>query len=193
MENTSFNELAKRAFESAKAKGFHDVEHEDGHWLMLVVCELAEAVEADRDGRRADRQTYDFLLADYGKQLRRHLFEMHIKDTVEDELADAAIRMLDFLGMKGYEIPDDYITKENIKMTLNSTYLSEEWKGIKTFTGRVLMSGVGTVVRMGDCAPDAVLYSVFSIAELYGIDLMWYVKEKMWYNEHREYMHGKKY
>ena len=56
MKNTDFNELAKRAFENARAKGFHDVERKDNHWLMLVVCELAEAVEADRSGRRADRK-----------------------------------------------------------------------------------------------------------------------------------------
>lgn len=46
MKNTDFNELVARVYENAKAHGFHEVEHEDGHWLMLVVCELAEAVEA---------------------------------------------------------------------------------------------------------------------------------------------------
>ena len=48
MKDVNLNELAKKAFESAKAKGFHDEKHTDGHWLMLVMCELAEAVEADR-------------------------------------------------------------------------------------------------------------------------------------------------
>ena len=47
MKNTDFNLLAKKAYENAKAKGFHDEKHTDGHCLMLVMCELAEAVEAD--------------------------------------------------------------------------------------------------------------------------------------------------
>ena len=50
--------------------------------LLLVACELAEAVEADREGRRADRKTYNFLLQEYGEELEKHLFEMHIKDTL---------------------------------------------------------------------------------------------------------------
>ena len=115
MKNTDFNEFAKRAFENARAKGFHDEKHTDGHYLMLVACELAEAVEADREGRRSDGRTYNFLLQEYGEPLEKHLFEMHIKDTVEDELADAVIRLLDFVGMKGYDIPENYITEEQIK------------------------------------------------------------------------------
>ena len=47
MENTDFNLLAKKAFENAKEKGFHEKPKTDAHWLMLVACELAEAVEAD--------------------------------------------------------------------------------------------------------------------------------------------------
>ena len=100
MKNTDFNLLAKKAFENAKAKGFHDKPCTDAHCVMLVACELAEAVEADREGRRSDRRTYNFLLQEYGEPLEKHLFEKHIKDTVEDELADAVIRLLDFAGMK---------------------------------------------------------------------------------------------
>lgn len=102
MKDVNFNELAKRAFENAKAKGFHDVELPDAHCLMLVVCEVAEAVEADRSGKRADRKEYERLAGVCEERLQPHLFEMYIKDTVEDELADAVIRLLDFMGMKGF-------------------------------------------------------------------------------------------
>jgi hypothetical protein len=46
---------------------------------------------------------------------------------------------------------------------------------------------------MGDDYPDSVVYSVFAIAELYEIDLIWFVSEKMKYNEKRELLHGKSY
>ena len=46
---------------------------------------------------------------------------------------------------------------------------------------------------MGDGYPDSVVYSVFAIAELYEIDLIWYVSEKMKYNETRDLLHGKSY
>lgn len=193
MKNMNLNELAKKAFENAKAKGFHDEKHTDGHYLMLVMCELAEAVEADRCGRRADRKEYERLAKDCEDIVWPHLFEMHIKDSVEDELADAVIRLLDYIGMKGFEIPDDYVTKENLIRTLNSTFRTKEWANLKTFAERVFISCCNNLLRMGDDYPDSVVYSVFAMAELYEIDLIWFVREKMKYNERREVLHGKVY
>lgn len=90
---------------------------------------------------------------------------MHIKDSVEDELADAVIRLLDFAGMKGFDIPENYITEEQIKDE------AAEAKEI----------------------PETLIYAIFVVAELYGIDLIWHIKEKMIYNETREMLHGKSY
>lgn len=193
MKDTYFNELAARAFKRAKEKGFHDVKHTEGHYMMLVICEMAEAVEADREGRRADRKTYEFLLAEYGEALMKHLFEMHIKDSVEDELADAVIRLLDYVGMKGYEIQKGYITDENIEKTLDKTYRNEAWENVVTFAERMYISCINNLTKVGHKLPEATIFSLFAMAKLYDIDLMWYVKEKMKYNETREYMHGKKY
>lgn len=118
MKEVNFNELARKAFENARQKGFHDVSYTDMHYLMLVVCELAEAVEADRNGKRAERKEYERLVNECEEILRPHLFEMYIKDTVEDELADAVIRLLDYAGMKGLRIPEDFVTKENLELTM---------------------------------------------------------------------------
>ena len=193
MKNMNLNELAKKAFENAKAKGFHDEKHTDGHYLMLVMCELAEAVEADRCGKRADRKEFERLAGTCEDVVWPHLFEMYIKDSVEDELADAVIRLLDYIGMKGFEIHEDYVTKENLIRTLESTFRTEEWKDLQTFAERVFVSCCNNLLRMGDDYPDSVVYSVFAIAELYEIDLIWYVREKMKYNETREQKHGKAY
>ena len=193
MKELKLNELAKKAFENAKAKGFHDEKHTDGHWLMLVMCELAEAVEADRCGKRADRKEFERLAGTCEDVVWPHLFEMYIKDSVEDELADAVIRLLDYIGMKGFEIPDDYVTKENLTRTLDSTFRTEEWANLQTFAERVFISCCNNLLRMGDDYPDSVVYSVFAMAELYEIDLIWFVREKMKYNERREVLHGKAY
>ena len=42
------NELRDEAYSIAKANGWHEEEHSDEHWLMLVITEIAEAVQADR-------------------------------------------------------------------------------------------------------------------------------------------------
>ena len=193
MKEVNFNELARKAFESAKLKGFHDEKHTDGHYLMLVMCELAEAVEADRCGKRADRKEYERLVGACEEKLHPHLFEMYIKDSLEDELSDAVIRLLDYIGMKGFLIPEDYVTKENMKRTLDSTFRTKEWADLKTFAERVFLTCCNNLLRMGDDLPESVVYSVFAIAELYEIDLIWFVREKMKYNEKRELLHGKLY
>lgn len=189
MKNTDFNLLAKKAFENAKEKGFHDKPHTDAHYLMLVACELAEAVEADREGKRSDRRTYNFLLQEYGETLAKHLFEMHIKDTVEDELADAVIRLLDYVGVKGYDIPENYITSEQIKAEVCEV---REWMLNKSFTDVVFTSCMVNIESAKEI-PEALIYAIFVVAELYDIDLMWHIQEKMIYNSTREMLHGKSY
>lgn len=189
MKNTDFNELAKRVFENAKAKGFHDKPLTDAHCIMLVACELAEAVEADRKGRRADRKTYNFLLQEYGEPLAKHLFEMYIKDTIEDELADAVIRLLDYVGYKGLGIPEGYITIEQIKREAEEV---KEWEEGKSFADIIFTSCLVNLDSAKEI-PETVIYAIFIVAELYGIDLMWHIEEKMMYNETRELKHGKAY
>ena len=189
MKNTDFNFLAKKAFENAREKGFHEKQKTDAHCLMLVACELAEAVEADREGRRSDRRTYNFLLQEYGEPLAKHLFEMHIKDSVEDELSDAVIRLLDFAGMKGFDIPENYITEEQIK---DEAAEVKEWMEGKSFADIIFTSCLVNLDSAKEI-PEAMIYAIFVVAELYGIDLIWHIKEKMIYNETRDLLHGKLY
>ena len=69
---------------------------ETGTLLMLIVSELAEAMEADRKGRYAD-------LGKYYKGIE-YSFETYVKDTFEDELADTAIRIFDLCEALGIDI-----------------------------------------------------------------------------------------
>ena len=82
MGNLTLKELGRRAFETAKAKGFHDEPIDIPRALMLTVSELAEALEADRKNKRAD------LSAFFDKEPCeifpfREKFEVHVKDTFE--------------------------------------------------------------------------------------------------------------
>lgn len=84
-----------------------------GETLMLVVTELAEALEANRKGHYADKQ---------GLERNEYLgfkknFEIHIKNSFEDELADVIIRMLDLC--EGFEI--DIETHIRLKLEYNKT------------------------------------------------------------------------
>lgn len=87
----NINELSNRAFENALAHGFHKNNQNTGEMLMLIVSELAEALEADRTGNRCEKNI-DI------ESLSNDQFKTLVKDTFEDELADAVIRVADLCG-----------------------------------------------------------------------------------------------
>ena len=52
------NELRDEVYQIAVAHGWHEQDKSDMHWLTLIACEVAEVVEADRLGKRADTAQY---------------------------------------------------------------------------------------------------------------------------------------
>lgn len=105
MKKTYLNNLAKDIHLDNVLKGFYDNRREIGTALMLVVSELSEALEADR------KRTYnnsDTLLPDRIPSINnkrfKDWFEKNIKDTVNDEIADAIIRLLDFCAWQNIDI-----------------------------------------------------------------------------------------
>lgn len=174
-----WKDLIKRVQMNAKDKGFHDLKLSVEHRLMLIICEVAEAVEADREGRRAQPMPEDWQkLNDVDFKIR---FLSCVKDSLEDELADVVIRMMSSGFLRGFTGPTDY-------------YLDLfERQGEKRFEERAFR----LVVLISWC-----IYSkeniqaaseVFFIADELGIDLMKHIQMKMRYNAMRPRLHGKAY
>lgn len=116
MEN--LNELAKKIHENAVKHGFYDEKREIGTLLMLCVSELSEALEADRKGRHANtrefnerRKTFDNLIKSLKVSYAKKDFETYVKDTFEDELADAIIRILDLCAYLDIDIEEHILIK----------------------------------------------------------------------------------
>lgn len=105
-----FRELGRESLADSQTKGFNtELEPNIAEKLMLIVSEIGEACEADRKSKRAFQKiptlgeldkvrellTSSFNLSPTdGGKLYKEIFEEHIKDTFEDELADAAIRIM---------------------------------------------------------------------------------------------------
>lgn len=184
--------LAKICHQRAVDKGFWDETHSVGHNLMLAFGELHEAIEADRIGRWAK------LTPEQIEELRglegtayAQAFLRLVKDTVEDEIADAVIRLLDMLGyLFGVMLPPsgfverisgEYDKREPPKM------LTEALMPIVAET-----SGLFSLLRY----MIGIFYAIKSLEQLcdhLGIDLMTHIELKMKYNETRPALHGKKY
>lgn len=105
------NALAKSIHEGNKERGFDVSKENIGQTLMLVVTELSEALEADRKGRYAKLDRY------YQGIASNDLFETFIKDTFEDEIADAMIRLFDMAGALGIDIEKHIELKLNYNKT----------------------------------------------------------------------------
>ncbi len=70
--------------------------------IALIHSEVSEALEADRKNRRADLASFNEQVAVHG--YRDADFQKYVKDTFEDEVADAIIRLLVLCGMMDIDI-----------------------------------------------------------------------------------------
>lgn len=185
----NLNELRDQAYRIACEHGFHEEEYSDEHLMMLVITEISEAVEADRKGARANYEDFAKAMVDeycFPPEARKELFQMnfakHIKGSLEEELADVAIRLLDFAGLWDidmsvvHEVP--IRQKEFIEQFFWLCEMICLWKSSLPKHAEIVPYFFGVLLN---------------IASRTNIDLMGYVRLKMKYNSMREYKHGKKY
>nr|DAI43228.1 MAG TPA: NTP-PPase-like protein [Caudoviricetes sp.] len=103
--------LAEEAFKNADKHGFYTESTEIETALMLIITEMAEAVQADRHNRHGSIEDYESEI-----QMGRDIptaYKNSLEGTVESEFADIAIRILSLLGwMSGgitYDIVSDLV------------------------------------------------------------------------------------
>ena len=173
----NYNDLAAKAHENAVKHGFWERKLSNEHCLCLVFTEVCEAVEADRKGNYAD---YDGYAKMPNKQIG---FEQFIKSSVEDELADVAIRLADLAGALGVDFTKMqpcryYRAFGKFSFTENAFALC---KGLSKD-----VIGIEKRIQFG-------LDYAFNWAHYNGIDLAAYIEAKMRYKIMRPIRHGKKY
>lgn len=175
------NALRDECYKIACDHGFHDEKLSERHLLCLVITELSEAVEADRKGRHADIKSFNEAINGFACEIA---FDGYIKDTVEDELADAAIRILDLAGMMG----DNFDSFSSVPPKNRDEGMYDYFSN-KSFTESIY-EVCEDIFTLGY---DVALYDLFIIADVLGFDLMEHIKLKMEYNRTRERLHGKRY
>lgn len=194
--NLNLNQLRDKAYRNAVVHGWHEEDLSDEHFLCLVISELMEAVEADRKEKHANmnkfNQKMDYFLYElqlYGESYDiayREMFEDHIKDTVEDELADACIRLLDLAGLRKADLGE---TNED-ELRCSEGFF--DW----TFTESIFSIVCDiTDLDFFDKYPfDAYLRAsirlIMGFAVKRNIDIFWHIEQKIKYNELRPYKHG---
>lgn len=185
IDEGKIREYVRKAHDIAVSHGFHDEPRSDKHWLCLVDGEVMEAVDADRKQRYANRTEYERQLDEKRKdghmiERRRFFFDLYIKATTADEIADTAIRIFDYIG----ERFGDSITYEGYGwdgVLLDGTFTEVAYN----FTHFVMGPGWGELTNAIDF--------LYAWAGKLGIDLDWHIEQKMEYNRWRPKLHGKQY
>ena len=193
----NLNELRDKAYRNAVTHGFHDEELSNEHCLCLVISELMEAVEADRKGRLGKKCKSRFDI-DYNRypalveeeKRFKSSFEKNVKDSLPDELADAAIRLLDLAGLRNISI-DDFSGEMIYEATesCNNETFTESIYAISTIPIRCEYEYDSLLENQ----LNSMLLAIFGLAKHLNIDLIWHINQKMRYNELRENKHGKRY
>lgn len=194
--------LANDAYLNAQRHGFYPDNTDITTALMLIITEMAEAVQADRHNRHGSIEDYESEI-----QMGRDIptaYKNTLEGTVESEFADIAIRILSLLGWMN--------NKTSIKLKSDSS-LADKYEVAK------IQWNVQNLINKGSIAKDLyrlnghfsmfvdnescswfvsdtlqdILMRVFAIAHNNNIDLMEHIKLKMQYNESRPYLHGCKY
>lgn len=171
------NELRDRAYKCACDHGFHDKEYPTEHWLMLIITEISEAIEADRKCEHAEISHFkdSYIPFEYS-------FKLYIKNTIEDELSDIVIRCLDFAGLKKINVEGRIIL--SYVVTKKKSFIENMYAIVRDITNYKYSQ------------EELINYTfrqVLRVAEFYKIDILWHIEQKMRYNELRPMLNGKKY
>ena len=193
MTTEELNTLKDRVYKTAVEHGFHEEEKPDAYWLGLVMSEMGEAINADRNGMHADTKRFEEIEAAEKDFPFAENFKAHIKYTVEDEIADIIIRLLDFSGLRGYELStDEYL----------DSFILSALEGLKTsgLPGLLLVFIYALFYnfRFNDlekcvCRTIRIISGCFEKMTGSDKDLWWFVEQKMRYNDLRPRLNGKKY
>ncbi len=186
------NGLRDKAYRCAVAHGWHDQEYSDQHFLCLVISELMEAVQADRKNKHSDVKSFNHTIENAlreehlsGNDYDVHFatsFEVYIKDRIEDEFADACIRLLDLAGLRKSNLsPTDKMNIFDVPFTefmyCLCAYITNPDKSHSNWLSEHISYSLSWL---------------FSWCRYKGIDLAWHIEQKMKYNELRAYRHGDK-
>lgn len=165
-----------------------------GELLMLIVSELGEALEAHRCGRFTDKEALDDILKLIKGDSKLGILAHYppIKNTFEDEIADAFIRIFNFMGYMEYE----YEKVVNIFQPQKINNLGEFFMIICGKLNYIYDQIVNDIdyEEINPCAYTCqIIDFLLEYCNYKNIPIEKHIKAKMAYNRTRPHKHNKEY
>lgn len=206
--------LSASIYEGNKSKGFWDAgkDRPKGQAFALINSELYESLEAHRKNRFFSKNLHspgfidaskisieDWLVLNtwngeegFDPARYKEVFERTVKDTVEDELADAIIRICDTsYGFNDRQLDNDMPAVRNMISTDYGEAIMQINQGIN-YIYFAVSSRQGNDLAFGNFT--YVIADILELAASIGCDdMLWHVKAKLAYNATRPAKHGKAY
>lgn len=180
IDSVQLIELSKQIHGYQLRKGFWDVERSIDHHMMMIITEISEAVEADRRDKRAQMDEYNYWKPVLIRQAQFRdfpdLYRKDIKNTIEEEFSDIAIRSIGIAIHLGMDYYDFEIMDTPAAMPEHD------------FTNHTFSENAITIIRFitnHECSHMAaaltVLHNIFQWAASMDIDLISHIKLKLEY------------
>ena len=187
----NLNDMSRRAYEIAKDNGFHDKSTSEIADLMMIITELSEMIQADRKNKRTVGRGSVIVKVWKGNQDVNvsNLYHDLLKGTVEEELADVVIRLLDFAGSRSIPL-EIYTDRKVVGVYDISTFSLPEWTMMIVM---LITDSVRNYYTTTSEFIESIIEMCYQYAEAYQIPLLDIVDIKMKYNETRDHLHGCKY
>ena len=186
IDEEKLKKWSKEIYDNAVAHGWHEEQHSEEHYLGLIMTEVAEAVKADRNGKRAnmpmfEKESQTPQPVNHKKDHWKFCFELFVKNSIEDEFADIVIRLLDM----AYALHGESMSWETYPGVIPSP--RKYYSFVKNAWNLVSLS-----LDKDPCAICGSIDYVYKWAEILDIDLDMHIELKMKYNAMREHKHGNK-
>lgn len=210
----SFEKFSEMCHRASEKNGWWDGVKGSDDWggrlikekIALIASEYTEALEADRKGRvlRKDVFSGNADLSD------PQVYGQEVKDTVEDELLDAAIRIGDFM----YFLKEEALKKDDGGFFCVDSFLKKgadlnEWPDIPVAVFEILqilmsshpLETIGQAITVADFLDTVIINVKKCYISTLGVlhhrmgadyDFMYHAELKLRFNESRGKMHGSK-
>jgi hypothetical protein len=183
-----------------KDRGFWGAEKDLREEMLYIFSNFGDIAKAFKKEKRANWDSYEALMMQLEehseeeavfKDMSKKIFEKHIKDTFEDEIANVILRITDLIGGNKIDIIDAHPWVETYEYAdLNFFFKNvkprEEFKGkVAHWLNETLAICMFSSDKDKDYGLSHILFHLGSLIEFYNIDIERHLAKKIEYNRLR--------